>query len=72
MPVTEAFDAMVLANPSPAAMKVVAKLISSTVCKTSLSKNSFYADSSVSSSKAASLYVIYKVKVPLSDSSSVI
>ena len=69
MPVTAASCATVLANPSPAAMKVVAKLISSTVCKTSLSKNSF---ASLSSENPALLYVTYKVKLPLSYSSSVI
>ena len=37
----DASDAIVLANPSPPAMKVVEKLLSSTVCKTSLSKNVF-------------------------------
>ena len=38
MPVTGASEDIVLANPSPAAIKVLEKLISSTVCKTSLSK----------------------------------
>ena len=69
IPVTAASCAMVLANPSPAAMKVVEKLISSTVCKTSLSKNSL---DSLSSENPEFLYVTYKVKLPLSDSSSVI
>ena len=67
IPVTAASCAMVLANPSPAAIKVVAKLISSTVCKTSLSKNSL---DSLSSSNPEFLYVTYKVKLHLYDSSS--
>ena len=56
-----------LAKPSPAAMKVVAKLIDSTVCKTSLSKNVF-----ISLLIPLPLYAMYTVTFPLSDSSSVI